>query len=659
MAGINAQEALEGAGLTAIEAKVYMELLDIGSSTAGPVVKSLGLHRATVYAVLQRLIGRGLVSYVTREGRRYFAAKDPEGILDMVKEKEEGLRAVLPQLKAKAELAKEGQAAGVYEGNKGIRAVLESMLRKGLEPGEEYLVLGALEDVPLGPYLNRWLKRWSDAGNPVKMLFAQGADKSRSSGIMALPRAEVKYMPSSYASPATVGILNDQTNVFLWTARKPLCISIDSREVADSFKRYFRLIWNQDVKVYKGFGDVFGLLHSNLEALGPGEEYQVLGANFGQSGTRLHEMFTEYHRKRISKGVKASLLYNLPAGEGIRSIFRAAGDPKFIHSKLKAMPGSFDSPVQIMLYGKLSKSVIAIWQKEPLAIEIDNKAIYENFRRYFDALWNQEVRIEKGLDAVEHLFDEALEAGEVDAIGARGYLFDVRPKFTDDWEKRAAAKGFRMRNIVDIEAKGHHITTLPFVETRYNIPKEFSNLVVFWIYGNKVAIVNWMEKEPIVLVIENKNLHDAYREQFRLLWNQGSMTYRGVENIKRVFTETSYSLKEGDTWYAFVITKTAGEIHDFFVDLQLKRAKLGIKTKMIFSEDSADKYRIRRNMPLTSARLIDSRFSSPALVNVCGDVVLINFWTVEGEPIVHKIMDKKIAEMYKKHFDALWEIAKK
>ena len=38
------------------------------------------------------------------------------------------------------------------------------------------------------------------------------------------------------------------------------------------------------------------------------------------------------------------------------------------------------------------------------------------------------------------------------------------------------------------------------------------------IFGNKVAISNWTEKEPIVVVIENKHVHDLYKQQFELLW---------------------------------------------------------------------------------------------------------------------------------------------
>lgn len=54
--------------------------------------------------------------------------------------------------------------------------------------------------------------------------------------------------------------------------------------------------------------------------------------------------------------------------------------------------------------------------------------------------------------------------------------------------------------------------------TQYRfIPKDFFNPTSTFIYGNKVAIIIF--SEPLYgLIIENKQLSDAYRKQFELLW---------------------------------------------------------------------------------------------------------------------------------------------
>ena len=116
-------------------------------------------------------------------------------------------------------------------------------------------------------------------------------------------------------------------------------------------------------------------------------------------------------------------------------------------------------------------------------------------------MWNQDTIVLKGVDSVQQTFEDMLDYGEGDFIGASGYFVDKRPKYIDGWEKRAIKKGFKMRNIVDPGTKGHRITTFPFVKTKYTLPKEFSSLSVFWIFGDKVVISNWNEEEPIVVII--------------------------------------------------------------------------------------------------------------------------------------------------------------
>jgi HTH-type transcriptional regulator, sugar sensing transcriptional regulator len=52
-------------GLTSGEARIYLSLLKLGSSKVGSIVKDSRVSYSKVYDVLERLITKGLVSYVT------------------------------------------------------------------------------------------------------------------------------------------------------------------------------------------------------------------------------------------------------------------------------------------------------------------------------------------------------------------------------------------------------------------------------------------------------------------------------------------------------------------------------------------------------------------------------------------------------------------
>ncbi len=51
---------LEDIGLTNAEIKVYLALLELGTSTAGPVLSKTGLQNSVVHMTLARLIDKGI-----------------------------------------------------------------------------------------------------------------------------------------------------------------------------------------------------------------------------------------------------------------------------------------------------------------------------------------------------------------------------------------------------------------------------------------------------------------------------------------------------------------------------------------------------------------------------------------------------------------------
>jgi len=70
--------ALEAAGLTKNEAKLYKLLLHLNTANITELAKRSGIHRRSVYDVLMRLSEKGLASYIVAEGVKVYAANNPE-----------------------------------------------------------------------------------------------------------------------------------------------------------------------------------------------------------------------------------------------------------------------------------------------------------------------------------------------------------------------------------------------------------------------------------------------------------------------------------------------------------------------------------------------------------------------------------------------------
>ncbi|MBI4021609.1 MAG: hypothetical protein HY369_05180 [Candidatus Aenigmarchaeota archaeon] len=376
--------ALVDAGLSAGEAATYLALLEAGSTTAGPVIKKTGFHRATAYALLQRLIEKGLASSVIKGKKRYFEAADPEVLLDVMRERENHLRSLLPHLQVKRELAKVRHEATVYEGEQGMRTVFEMMLR-ALQPGDEHIVFVAADVAePFSRFLEGWSRRRARKGVRGRIILNEGA-RHLISVNRSLPLTEVKTVPREFSTPGEVHVFGESVAIVLWGDR-PLAFLIGSRQIADSFRGYFRVLWDQDVTVYHGFEDVSRLFFSRIDRYRPGEEYQVLGATWGKAQReRVQRFFLDYHRHRLEKGVRVTLLGNHADQQALRTGLANAGDPSFSSSRVASLPKGMDNPMQINLYR--DEAIIILWTKDPIAFSIRNKQVRDSFKAYFDQLW--------------------------------------------------------------------------------------------------------------------------------------------------------------------------------------------------------------------------------------------------------------------------------
>lgn len=91
-------QALSDIGLTSSESKIYLSLVTSGPRPATDISKTTGIHRANVYSTLNRLSRRGLVTTSKLDKHVLFSANSPNVLLTLLKEKEESIKSVIPQL---------------------------------------------------------------------------------------------------------------------------------------------------------------------------------------------------------------------------------------------------------------------------------------------------------------------------------------------------------------------------------------------------------------------------------------------------------------------------------------------------------------------------------------------------------------------------------
>ncbi len=241
-------EVLEEFGLSEAEAKVYLALLETGSTLAGPIIRKTGLHRGTTYQILQRLKEKGLVSSVVKGKKQHFAPADPYRLMDVLDERKERLQDILPALKAKLEASKEKQEVTVYYGIKGIRSVLDKMLEE-LNPDGEYFdfgVSGMFREI-MGPYWDNWQKKKRRYKIKSYVIFNEELKKENPK-LLQDYHGKARFHPKEFSSITDTMIYKDSVILFIWTAKPPIAVCIKNKDNALSYTNSFRLMWKHAKK---------------------------------------------------------------------------------------------------------------------------------------------------------------------------------------------------------------------------------------------------------------------------------------------------------------------------------------------------------------------------------------------------------------------------
>jgi sugar-specific transcriptional regulator TrmB len=501
------EQKLSQLGFGKNDVAVYLSLFEIGKVRAGEVITATNLHRNLVYQSLDKLVERGLVTKTVVSGIAEFVANDPEHLVDEVERKKRVASAVAEELKKMQE--ESPREIVVYEGLDGIKRATRRNLEA--DKGETVYVLGASPHESL-PELSMDWKQYHDArikkGILFKGLYGHATDSSVVRAIDDRENTQAKFMPTNIQAPIWFNICGDTSSIFS-IDKNPLAINIKSETIADGLKQYVDALWDQQVMTFTGYRAKERSFQDIIDTLKKDEEVLVMG--MFEFDPEFATFIEDFHTRRATAGQHGRILLNSKAqgmGERLKKIDKTT---------IKYMEEGIVTPSVFLLYG--NKTLITLPNQRTF-LQIDNAEATEAFRVYFEHIWNQETKVLTGAQAVKNIWLESLQTRELKFIGARGYFVDRYPDLFAEIQKEAGrVNGLKWKNVVDASAKDHPLNKIPWMEARYTM-KDVKNPNVVWLWGEKVAIANWTEADPVVFVSSNKHLVQSYQDYFDALWGQ-------------------------------------------------------------------------------------------------------------------------------------------
>lgn len=230
------QKLLQNLGLEEKQAKVYLALLKLGESTATKISEKTNLDRTLIYQLANKLIEKGLVSYIIKNNVKYFSSANPKKLLQDVKEKEKTLQKAMPELINLTKIKEQETKVEVYRGKEGLRTIIKDIIRQKKDLvafGEEGRFQKVLP-IDIQRYIKELIK------NNIHERVLVRADLRGK--VIESKNSEYKYLPKKYLSPVTTAIYDDKVASFIWTFPYYVILT-KNKEVADSFRSYFELLW--------------------------------------------------------------------------------------------------------------------------------------------------------------------------------------------------------------------------------------------------------------------------------------------------------------------------------------------------------------------------------------------------------------------------------
>jgi predicted transcriptional regulator len=234
------EEILEDLGLSKNEVRVYLTLLELGASTSWEISKKIKIHRTNTYDALNRLVKKGLVAYIQRKDKKLYDILDPSQLKNVLREKEIALERIIPELIVAKRFAGEQNEAVILEG---IHA-FQKILLGWLEFEEPILCYGIPKSAPdfMKNFIPHFHENRTKKGIMMKHIYNFNAGE-RITYLNTLAFTEARFLPQQFYSTVSTNICGDEVALVLWN-ENPIIIKIKNRQVADSYKAYFEVLWN-------------------------------------------------------------------------------------------------------------------------------------------------------------------------------------------------------------------------------------------------------------------------------------------------------------------------------------------------------------------------------------------------------------------------------
>ena len=243
-------KSLREIGFTTHEAAIYLACLEKGESSIMSLSSSTGIHRTTIYGIVDELVQKGYLRFIQHGSHRIYAAETPEKLRDIIDQikarterREAFLQSVLPTLRMKFSDSPRKPKVAYFQGQKEVRQIYQNMLDSN---AVEVLFVGEAATIEQAVGVE-YLQEVINKRIAIKMKARGIRTKQTEVGESLYENKNkylrtIRYAPTGFQMPTYIGIYANKV-FFISSIIESYGIEVESKDLVLTMRNWFEALW--------------------------------------------------------------------------------------------------------------------------------------------------------------------------------------------------------------------------------------------------------------------------------------------------------------------------------------------------------------------------------------------------------------------------------
>ncbi|MDR2367295.1 MAG: hypothetical protein LBF58_04175 [Deltaproteobacteria bacterium] len=238
------EKDLESLGLNKNLTTLYLAVLKSGVQSASQLASVTGLTRSNVYALMQQLLAKNMVSIDFKGTKRRYKATDPVILNRLAEDRLRDIQQLMPELQALYGSGLATPRISYFEGAVAVPTVFEELVNI---TDNSYRYFGSLDAqlaVEGQAHVKRSVQRRLQKGIRSRAIRTREADMAEPAALAGDPQLrEVRYFPKMIPPHCPDLYIYDQKMAILMAGGEGFALIIESQELSTLMGVIWDMIW--------------------------------------------------------------------------------------------------------------------------------------------------------------------------------------------------------------------------------------------------------------------------------------------------------------------------------------------------------------------------------------------------------------------------------